>query len=162
MGSTHTKLWIANKYIPCITSVVGWWSDVKLLVFHIFSRSWYIHKFHCLETQEATSDTNYYACNSARVKFLITYTNVRTSNKTSSQAPWKIYVPVVDLKGGFQCARDWLHKARKARALGGVARGRDMSPRKIFDFGPSEIAFGAVLEWNSMTNCQSSPCVWNL
>ena len=54
-------------------------------------------------------------------------------------------------------------KRAKPRALGGVALGGwDMSPRKIFDFGSSEIAFGAVLEWNSVTNCQSSPCVWNL
>ena len=35
-------------------------------------------------------------------------------------------------------------KACEARALGGVARGGHVSPGKIFDFRPSEIAFGAV------------------
>ena len=42
--------------------------------------------------------------------------------------------PVADLgfwKGGFQCARDWSHKAREARALGGVARGGHVPPGKF-------------------------------
>ena len=51
---------------------------------------------------------------------------------------------------------DWSHKAREARALGGVARGGTFSTRKILDFIPSEIIFGAVLGRNSKswtTNC---------
>ena len=34
---------------------------------------------------------------------------------------------------------------RAQRVLGGVARGGTCHPRKIFDFRPSEIGFGAVL-----------------
>ena len=46
--------------------------------------------------------------------------------------------------------------------LGSVACGGTCPPRNIFDFRPSEIAFGAVLGLNSKiwtTNCQSSHCV---
>ena len=46
------------------------------------------------------------------------------------------YFTVADLgfwKGGFQCARDWSHKARKRVLDGGVARG-DMFPYENFGF----------------------------
>ena len=50
--------------------------------------------------------------------------------------------------------------ARSARARGCGTWG-DMSPRKIFDFRPSEIAFGAVLGETARVGrptCQSSRC----
>ena len=44
-------------------------------------------------------------------------------------------------KRGFHCS----HKARKARPLGVCGTWGTFPPRKMFDFIPFEIAFGAVL-----------------
>ena len=72
-----------------ITTMIVLWGNLKLLVFHIFSRPWYTHKVYCSETHEAIGDVNYYA---TQVKLKIMYTKQCVSTKTSSPAPWKIYI----------------------------------------------------------------------
>ena len=75
--------------LSCITTTVVLWGNLKLLIFHIFSRPWYTHKVYCSETHEAIGDVDYYA---TQVKLKIMYTKQCVSTKTSSLPPWKICI----------------------------------------------------------------------
>ena len=76
--------------------------------------------------------------------------------------------PVADLgfwKGGFQCARDWSHKVREARTLGGVAHGGHVPPGKflISDLRLLLLSFwGKTPTANLVTVFETFKCLHNL